>query len=35
MLGVLLAVAFVIVIGPIAVLYGVDSRRDSDRGSFF
>ena len=35
MLGVLLAVAVVIAIGPIAVLYGVDSRRDSDRGSFF
>jgi hypothetical protein len=35
MLGVLLALAFVIAIGPIAVLYSVDSRRDSDRGSFF
>jgi hypothetical protein len=34
-LGVLLVLAFVIGIGPLAVLFGVDSRRDSDRGSFF
>jgi hypothetical protein len=35
MLGVLLALAFVIAIGPLALLYGADSRRDNDRGSFF
>jgi hypothetical protein len=35
MVGVLLVLAYLIAIGPIAVLYGVDSRRDSDRGSFF
>jgi hypothetical protein len=35
MLGALLVIAFVIAIGPLAVLYGVDSRLDSDRGSFF
>jgi hypothetical protein len=34
MLGVLLVVAFVLAIGPLALLYGVDSRRDSDRSSF-
>ena len=35
MLGVLLVFAFLVAIGPLALLYGVDSRRDSDRGSFF
>ncbi len=35
MVGVLLVLAYAIAIGPLAVLYGVDSRRDSDRGSFF
>jgi hypothetical protein len=35
MLGALFVLAFVIAIGPLAVLYGVDSRRESDRGSFF
>jgi hypothetical protein len=35
MVGVLLVLAYLIAIGPIAVLYGVYSRRDSDRGSFF
>ena len=35
MLGVLLVLAAVIAIGPLAVLYGVDSRRDRDRSSFF
>ena len=35
MLGALLVVAFVIAIGPLAVLYGRDSRLDRDRGSFF
>jgi hypothetical protein len=35
MVGVLLVLAYLIAIGPIAVLYGVDSRHDSDRGSFF
>jgi hypothetical protein len=35
MVGVLLVLAYLIAIGPIAVLYGVNSRRDSDRGSFF
>jgi hypothetical protein len=35
MVAVLLILAYVIAIGPIAVLYGVDSRLDSDRGSFF
>ena len=34
MLGVLLVVAFVIAIGPLAVLFGVESRLDSDRGLF-
>lgn len=33
MLGVLLVIAFVIAIGPLAVLYGVDSRLDRDRQS--
>jgi hypothetical protein len=33
MLGVLLVVAFVVAIGPLAALYGVDSRFDSDRRS--
>jgi hypothetical protein len=33
MLGVLLVVAFVVAIGPLAVLYGVDSRLDGDRRS--
>lgn len=34
MLGVVLAIGFVILIGPLAVFYGVDSRitRDRDRG---
>jgi hypothetical protein len=35
MLGVLLALAFVIAIGPLALLCGADSRRENDRGSFF
>ena len=35
MVGALLVLAYLIAIGPIAALYGVDSRRDSDRGSFF
>lgn len=35
MLGALFVLAFVITIGPLAALYGVDSRRDSDRRSFF
>jgi hypothetical protein len=35
MLGALLVVAFVIAIGPLAVLYGRVSRLDSDRGWFF
>jgi hypothetical protein len=35
MVGALFVLAYLIAIGPIAVLYGVDSRRDSDRGSFF
>ena len=35
MVGALLVLAYLIAIGPIAVLYGVDSRSDSDRGSFF
>lgn len=34
MLGVLFVVAFALAIGPLAVLYGVDSRLDSDRSSF-
>jgi hypothetical protein len=33
MLGVLLVVAFLVAIGPLAVLYGVDSRLDSDQRS--
>jgi hypothetical protein len=33
MLGVLLVTAFLLAIGPLALLYGVDSRRESDRGS--
>jgi len=35
MLGALLVVAFVIAIGLLTVLYGVDSRLPGDRGSFF
>jgi hypothetical protein len=35
MLGVLLVVAFVLAIGPLALLYGVDSRFESDRRSLF
>jgi hypothetical protein len=35
MVGLLFVLAYLIAIGPIAVLYGVDSRLDSDRGSFF
>ncbi len=34
MLGVLLVVAFIVAIGPLAVLCGVDSRVESDRSSF-
>jgi hypothetical protein len=33
MLGILLVLTFVVAIGPLAVLYGVDSRLDSDRRS--
>jgi hypothetical protein len=33
-MGVLLVVAFLILIGPLAVLYGVDSRVDGDRNLF-
>jgi hypothetical protein len=33
MLGVLLVVAFVLAIGPLAVFFGVDSQLDSDRRS--
>jgi hypothetical protein len=34
MLGVLLVIAFVILVGPVSILYGADSRitRDRDRG---
>jgi hypothetical protein len=35
MLGVLLVIAFVLAIGPLALLYGVDSRSDSHRRSLF
>ncbi len=35
MLGALLVFAFIIAIGPLAVLYGLDSRVESDRSSFF
>ncbi len=35
MLGALLVVAFVIAIGPLAVLYGRDSLLDRDRNSLF
>jgi hypothetical protein len=31
--GVLLVLAFVVAIGPLAVLYGADSRLDGDRRS--
>jgi hypothetical protein len=35
MMGILLVTAFLIAIGPLAILYGVDSREERDRGSFF
>jgi hypothetical protein len=31
-MGALLIVAFLVLIGPLSYLYGVDSRRPSDRG---
>ena len=34
-LGALLVFAFIVAIGPLAVLYGLDSRVESDRSSFF
>jgi hypothetical protein len=34
-MGVLLVLAFVAAIGPLAYWYGVDSRSDDERGSLF
>ena len=31
-MGALLIVAFLVLIGPLSYVYGVDSRRQSDRG---